>query len=48
MGEHINNDAQVRTDDWTGYNGLESEFPKLIREKSEKKVGIFRNRTAVL
>jgi hypothetical protein len=37
MGEHIRADAQVRTDGWTGYKGLESEFPKLIREKSEKK-----------
>lgn len=37
MGEHIGKHAQVRTDGWTGYKGLESEFPKLTREKSEKK-----------
>ncbi|TKT87055.1 transposase, partial [Dyadobacter frigoris] len=24
-------------DGWTGYKGLEKEFPKLLREKSEKK-----------
>jgi hypothetical protein len=37
VGEHIAKDAQVRTDGWTGYKGLESEFPKLTREKSGKK-----------
>ena len=37
MADHIDKDAQVRTDGWTGYKGLESEFPKLVREKSEKK-----------
>jgi len=37
MEEHINKDALVRTDGWTGYKGMESEFPKLTREKSEKK-----------
>jgi hypothetical protein len=37
MEEHINADADVRTDGWTGYKGLEKEFPKLVREKSEKK-----------
>ena len=37
MAEHIAKEAQVRTDKWTGYKGLESEFPKLVREKSEKK-----------
>jgi hypothetical protein len=37
MKEQINSDADVRTDGWTGYKGLETEFPKLVREKSEKK-----------
>ena len=37
MAEHIAQEAQVRTDGWTGYKGLESDFPKLTREKSEKK-----------
>jgi len=37
MAEHIHQDADVRTDGWTGYKGLESQFPKLVREKSEKK-----------
>jgi cellulose biosynthesis protein BcsQ len=37
MGEHIEKNDQLRTDGWTGYKGLESEFPKVIREKSKKK-----------
>lgn len=37
MAEHIRGDAEVRTDGWTGYKGLELEFPKIVREKSEKK-----------
>jgi len=37
MHEHIDTGAQVRTDGWAGYKGLESEFPKILREKSEKK-----------
>lgn len=37
MCESIHKDAQVRTDGWTGYRGLEAEFPNLKREKSEKK-----------
>lgn len=37
MEDHIDTDANVRTDGWTGYKGLEEEFPNLVREKSEKK-----------
>lgn len=37
MHEHIDKGAQVRTDGWAGYKGLETEFPKILREKSEKK-----------
>jgi hypothetical protein len=37
MMDHIAPGAAVRTDRWSGYRGLESEFPKLVREKSEKK-----------
>ena len=37
MKDHIDKDAQVRTDKWAGYKGLEAEFPKLKQEKSEKK-----------
>lgn len=37
MEDHISPDAQVRTDGWAGYRGMEKEFPKLVREKSEKK-----------
>lgn len=37
MSENIDKDAEVRTDGWTGYLGLEEEFPNLKREKSEKK-----------
>jgi hypothetical protein len=48
MGEHIRADAQVHADGWTGYKGLESEFPKLIREQSEKKERISPTCTTVL
>jgi hypothetical protein len=37
MSESIHKDAHVRADGWTGYRGLEAEFPNLKREKSEKK-----------
>lgn len=38
MAAHIApNAAQVRTDKWNGYKGLDSIFPNLIQEKSEKK-----------
>jgi hypothetical protein len=37
MTAHIHKEAQVRTDGWTGYKGLEAQFPQLNREKSEKK-----------
>lgn len=36
MIDHINPKANVRTDQWSGYQGLEGEFPNIIREKSEK------------
>lgn len=45
---HINKDGQVRTDRWTGYKGLESEFPKLTRENQRKRERIFLNCTVVL
>jgi hypothetical protein len=41
MSENIQKDDLVRTDGWTGYSGLEAEFPNLVREKSEKKARIF-------
>lgn len=47
MCESIHKYAQVRTDGWTGCRGLESEFPNLEREKSEKRAGIFRNCTVM-
>lgn len=37
MKDHIKPEADVRTDKWAGYKGLEGEFPNIIREKSEKK-----------
>lgn len=37
MQDHIKAEANVRTDKWTGYTGLNKEFPNIIREKSEKK-----------
>jgi hypothetical protein len=42
MVDHISPSAFVRTDKWTGYSGLEEQFPNLIREKSEKKGKNFR------
>ena len=37
MKDHIKPEANVRTDQWAGYKGLEKEFPNIVREKSEKK-----------
>ncbi len=37
MKDHIKSDANVRTDKWAGYKGLQTEFPNLKQEKSEKK-----------
>jgi hypothetical protein len=37
MKGHIKPEANVRTDQWAGYKGLEQEFPNIVREKSEKK-----------
>ena len=30
MKDHIDPNANVRTDKWSGYKGLESEFPNLV------------------
>lgn len=37
MMDHIDKDAEVKTDGWSGYKGMETHFPKLVREKSGKK-----------
>lgn len=37
MKDHISPSAQVRTDKWSGYKGMEAYFPKLKQEKSHKK-----------
>lgn len=37
MLDHVEKDANVKTDFWSGYNGVESHFPKLVRQKSGKK-----------
>ncbi len=37
MKDHIDKDAEVKTDRWSGYKGMEAYFPKLVREKSGKK-----------
>ncbi len=37
MKDHISQEAKVRTDKWSGYKGLEKEFPNLEQEKSEEK-----------
>lgn len=34
---HVGKDANVKTDFWSGYKGVESHFPYLAREKSGKK-----------
>jgi len=37
MTANVNPYASVRTDGWVGYSGMESEFPGLVKVKSEKK-----------
>lgn len=37
MKDHIDPNAQLRTDKWAGYRGLEKYFKNLKQEKSEKK-----------
>lgn len=37
MKDHISKEAEVRTDKWSGYKGLDAHFPHLTQEKSEKK-----------
>ncbi|EON77799.1 ISSod11, transposase [Lunatimonas lonarensis] len=37
MRDHIAADPLVKTDCWTGYKGMENEFPNPVREKSGKK-----------
>lgn len=42
MKDHIHKDAEVKTDCWSGYKGMEEYFPKLVREKSGKKGANFK------
>lgn len=37
MKDHIDANAMIKTHKWTGYKGLQGEFPNLTQEKSEKK-----------
>jgi hypothetical protein len=37
MRDHISSNAEVKTDYWSGYKGMETHFPKMTREKSGKK-----------
>ena len=37
MRVHISSNAEVKTSYWSGYKGMETHFPKMTREKSEKK-----------
>jgi hypothetical protein len=37
MRDHIDNKAKVKTDCWSGYKGMEADFPNHVREKSGKK-----------
>ena len=37
MLDHVDKDAKVKTDFWSGYKGMESHFPNLVRKKSGKK-----------
>lgn len=48
MTDHIDKDAQVKTDCWGGYKGMEAHFPKLIREKSGKKGEKFKQMRRVI
>ena len=47
MLDHIDAGAEVRTDRWGGYKGLESEFPKLVREKLKTKGKTSRSSTGL-
>ncbi len=48
MKDHINSDTEVKTDFWSGYNGMEVHFPKLSREKSGKKGENFKHMHRVI
>ncbi|MEX0882238.1 MAG: transposase, partial [Cyclobacteriaceae bacterium] len=48
MTDHIDKDAQVKTDCWSGYKGMEAHFPKLVREKSGKKGANFKQMHRVI
>ncbi|MEX2564666.1 MAG: transposase [Cyclobacteriaceae bacterium] len=48
MTDHIAKDAQVKTDGWSGYKGMEAYFPKLVREKSGKKGANFKQMHRVI
>ena len=37
MLDHVDKDANVKTDFWSGYKGMESHFLNLVRKKSGKK-----------
>ncbi len=37
MKDHISKEAEVRTDQWSGYKGMKSDFPNITQEKSESK-----------
>jgi hypothetical protein len=37
MKQYIDTEAEVRTDKWAGYKGMEEFYPKIRQEKSEKK-----------
>ena len=48
MKDHIDKEAEVKTDCWSGYKGMEAHFPKLIREKSVKKGANFKQMNRVI
>ena len=48
MKDHIDKVAEVMTDCWSGYNGMEAHFPKLVREKSGKKGDNFKQMHRVI
>ena len=48
MLDHVDKDAKVKTDFWSGYKDMESHFPNLVRKKSGKKGEIFKQMHRVI
>lgn len=48
MKDHIDKDAEVKIDYWSGLNGMKADFPKLFFEKSGKKGENLKQRDRVI